>query len=378
MNKLKKENVPFPIRYQSNREAGFTLIELAVVIVIIGLLATMGLSALNVQLASAAISSTKKKQDTIKDALIAYLSKNKRLPCPAVDNTGQESRVITNAPANCTGYLGIIPYASLGLPKSAALDGWENFFSYAVSQNWTLTYGNAPAAGQTFTNVQTASFSAGSVGVGLINDRLPNGTAIPITNTAVAIIISHGRNGLGAFTSKGTQISPIAGTDEAANAPTATWTMPTSFYQREFTDVDVPTYGAFDDVMQWFSANDLITPLIKDGALKSAEAQWADQVSQINDALASYMFTSNPTCAPPTNGYFNTLLVANNIPLKDPWAGNLNYSQNITKMDHQGNVTPLVPYPYVISTTTPSQTALVPTNVRLYAKYFNAVQNNCP
>jgi prepilin-type N-terminal cleavage/methylation domain-containing protein len=69
------------------QQSGFTLVELAVVVLLIGMIATMGISALNAQLANAAISATKKKQDTIKDALIAYLGKYKRLPCPAIDIT---------------------------------------------------------------------------------------------------------------------------------------------------------------------------------------------------------------------------------------------------------------------------------------------------
>ncbi len=113
------------------RQPGFTLVELAVVVFLIGIIATMGVTALKAQLASAAISATKKKQETIKDALEAYLGKYKRLPCPAIDNTGLEKRDLTIAAGNpdCKGNFGIIPYATLGLPRSAGMDGWENFFS---------------------------------------------------------------------------------------------------------------------------------------------------------------------------------------------------------------------------------------------------------
>ncbi|MCQ3925508.1 MAG: hypothetical protein DPW12_15315 [Rhodocyclaceae bacterium] len=64
------------------RAAGFSLVELAVVVLIVSILLTMGLAAFSVQVDTAALSATQRRQDAIKDALIAYLRKNARLPCP--------------------------------------------------------------------------------------------------------------------------------------------------------------------------------------------------------------------------------------------------------------------------------------------------------
>ena len=122
----------------TEQQSGFTLVEIAVVVFLIGIMASVGLAALNAQIARASISTTQQKQAIIKDALIAYFRTNLRLPCPAIDNTGKEYRVPGNTPGVCvdttgkSAYFGIIPYATLGLPKSTALDGWDNFFSYAV------------------------------------------------------------------------------------------------------------------------------------------------------------------------------------------------------------------------------------------------------
>jgi len=321
---------------RTRKNSGFTLIELAVVIFLIGILASMGIVALKAQLASAAISATKKKQDTIKDALITYLGHYKRLPCPAIDNTGVESRVTTNTPANCTGNFGLVPYATLGLPKSAGMDGWENFYSYGVSPQWTLTLtGIAPVAGGTSTNVSAQAFNVGIAGVLTIKDRTPatNAVTTTISSNAVAVLISHGKDGLGAFTSKGTQnVLPANTTDQFSNVTIATWAIPATFYQREYTDVDVPTYGAFDDTLQWFSASDLTTTLLKDGILESAEAQWADQVTNIKNAIFSYLQT-NGNCSPPTNAQFvSSILTPNNIPSTDPWGHTIEYVQCVQKI----------------------------------------------
>ena len=339
------------------RQAGFTLIELAVVVFLIGLLATMGISALKTQLSNAANSATKKKQDTIKDALITYLGKNKRLPCPAIDNSGLEAPrnpAITPGDPNCQGNFGIVPYTTLELTKSAALDGWENFFSYAVTPQWTMTYDinivNQVAGGKTSITA-AKSFNAGATGIYPVNDRAPTTpyAVIPVTINAVAVIISHGKNGSGALTSKGTPNSPpVAGTDEFANAPVSPWSAPAAFYQREYTEVDVPTFGAYDDVLQWFSAKDMLLPLVKDGALKSADAQWADQALSIQNALVGYML-SNSQCAPPPsnqsppliplNQYSNLVQLPNGISTVDPWGRTVEYVQCISKLTKTGTVT---------------------------------------
>ncbi|PKO86088.1 MAG: hypothetical protein CVU18_16755 [Betaproteobacteria bacterium HGW-Betaproteobacteria-12] len=51
---------------------GFTLVELAVVLVLIGIVTTMGLKMVTATLGNAAYSETKSKQELIKTALIGY------------------------------------------------------------------------------------------------------------------------------------------------------------------------------------------------------------------------------------------------------------------------------------------------------------------
>ncbi len=317
------------------QQLGFTLVELAVVVFLIGLLATMGISALKAQLASAAISNTKKKQDTIKDALVAYLGRNKRLPCPATDNSGKEGTAgarLPQVPSNCPTYFGVVPYAELGLPKSAAVDGWDNFFAYAVSRQWTATLNTAPPTnGGSITNDPAFAFNIGNLGTITVNDRIPasnstltviaNPTATPPTG-AVVVLVSHGPNGSGAYTIKWTQNAAPSGVDEIANALLPPNTLPANipvppvgFFQREYTDKDAG-FGIFDDIVMWFSANDLLNPLIKDGALQSAQGQYATLVANIQDYVAGQIAShpcNVPTSIPP--------------PLDvDPWGNRLNAS----------------------------------------------------
>ena len=380
-------------KYQS----GFTLVELAVVVVIIGIMATAGLAALNSQLASANISVTKKKQETIKEALITYLGKNKRLPCPAIDNTGNESRIATNTPANCTGYFGLLPYAELNLPKSVALDGWDNFFSYAVSRQWTLTYSaSIPVAGGKSSNVSADAFNVTDAGVLSVFDRpIAANAATTLVVTAAVFVVSHGKNVLGAFTTNGTQsILPVSGSDEFSNVVNPlTWALPTALYQREYTDTDVPTYGAFDDVVQSISSDDLVFPLLKNGSLKTnaaLQAQWEDQQAIIKSAVIGYLISStNSNCDAPNSSQFATILSANGIPSTNPWGDSivgLNYVQNFCSLRNDGRVragnscvTTTNTLPAYTITTVNGGIITGPTNAELWGtSTFNSlIQSNC-
>ncbi len=306
---------------------GFTLIELAIVVFLIGLLTTIGISALKAQLVSASTDATKKKEDVIKYALISYLAKNKRLPCPAVDNLGKDGRSGTNP--NCTTYWGLVPYYELGLPMSAAMDGWENFFSYAVSPQWTVTYQSGLASPtSTASGTPSVSFNVGNSGSMSVWNRIPASQANPgtlITNSAVVVLISSGVNGLGSYTIKGTQnVAPATGTDESSNALpesalplTTNITIPTvGFFQREYTELNLGA-GAYDDILAWYSPNDLLSVLIQDGALQSAYGQYSNQVSNIKSAVIGNILTSG--CTIPSGS--NT-----GVPISlsvDPWGNTL-------------------------------------------------------
>lgn len=322
-------------------QLGFTLVEMAVVVFLIGILATMGLSAANSILANSSISNTKKKQEVIRDVLITYMATNKRLPCPAIDENGIEAKSAT-VPSICTGYFGVLPYQTLGLSKSAALDGWENLFSYAVSSQWTLAYANTNTA--TTSNNSNIAFNPGDAGTLPVSNRTPatNATNTSLGSDAV-IIISHGMNGLGALTSKGTRNSLPANTsDEFANAAPDTFAVPTTFYQREYTDIDVPTYGSFDDVILRLSSTEIASQLTKDGAIKSANAEWAEQQQNISNAVIGFIFSAtNPNCLTPAATDITNLLIDNNIPAVDPWGDLIqsNYSRNVCQLKANGNVT---------------------------------------
>lgn len=264
---------------------------------------------------------TQKNQETVKQALINYLGKNKRLPCPT---TVALLGVAGNPP--CTSYSGIVPYASLGLDRTAALDGWENFITYAVAKNpittpppspytteWMYSYHATDNTPPNTTTASSAFWAATSTG----GIKVTNGTttiADPgIATGAAVVLISYGKNGFGAVNIKGgTNNSASAGTDEAINVALDSTGAAITVVKRDTTD-STAGGGAFDDVVMMLSANDLVDSLIANGTLQSNPQAALNQANNVvlgiivaSRESGSYCWSSNyryplPSSVPFTN-----------------------------------------------------------------------------
>ena len=245
--------------------AGFTLVEMAVVVVLMGIMMTLGLRMLQATQNNAAWSETKLKQERIKVALISFLRTNGRLPCPdsALPPTGVE-------PAAClvNAGRGVLPWRVLGMSIADAQDGWSNFFTYRVAND-------TPVSGSNWTiKVGATAFTLGELTVPLatfaLSERSDAGVlGASLTPNPVVMIISHGKNGLGGRTVRGSVLLPMpTGADELLNATTALPGAPPHFVTRVPTDVAAATGGAFDDLVAYMTPNHLLQPLLDDKTLK--------------------------------------------------------------------------------------------------------------
>ena len=250
---------------------GFTLIEIAVVLGIIMIVLSLGLTAISSQLASASYTITKKRQDAIKDALINYFGAHNSLPCPEVPNNGNPVDGV--APANppaCPAF-GVVPFKTLGLASELAQDGWGNLMSYQLYSDATPV---CPGVGRDWGNSQC--FGAGKTGAltvrdGLVTDAVP----VNLTTSVVAVVISHGVNGLGAWVAaQGTRNAPPMTCEEAQNAVGTAFPSsacagslyaPNIFYKGE--------KQGNDDVVAYLTASDVFQPLMKQGTVVSTNAQ---------------------------------------------------------------------------------------------------------
>jgi hypothetical protein len=102
----------------------------------------------------------------------------------------------------------------------------------------------------------------------------------------VAVIVSHGRNGFGAYTIGGTRNTlPAAGTDELDNT---NGTADTTYFRRDATTSDAAIGGAFDDQVMPLAAADLLDPLFRDGSLRSPQAAVNESLQRIKQLIIGH------------------------------------------------------------------------------------------
>lgn len=352
------------------RLAGFSLVEMAIVILIAGIMMGAGLSLLAVKQEATKWDATQKHQEVIKQALINYLGKNRRLPCPAIiitaptpHVTGAEDRSGTS-PAPCAQYSGIVPYQELGLDRAAALDGWESFITYVVSPPVVAPIAPAPPlttallySFSTITNdsshtpgnnpptiPNTAFWPSTSTGGITVTDGTTT-IANPVSATGAAVVlISYGKNGYGASNVKGGTNTPPPATNTDEQKNVSPFTVPTqpTVVRRDATD-STAGGGPFDDIVMILSTNDLTGPLIANGMLQTS-AQTA--LIQANDIVMGNIVASRLPCpgtAPmpvctSTSTYYYTIPVTVSMIFTSPpnvVAWGVSYAQVATAIDGQ-------------------------------------------
>lgn len=271
--------------------AGFTLVELAIGLVIIGLLFALFLPVGSTLMNNKKRELTRLKMRNIETAMANYVAINKRLPCPSDGLIGTGSEGLRNASPSqdCADNQanGVVPWVAIGLAKADIEDGWNRRITYRAG--FGLTRDNAldmsfcdPAGTKPVvmdsgippvgicstacvgTNMATCTspqnyligkgFDIRDGGGNLIMDA----TVTTKVTGAAYVLISHGDNGYGAISSDGTYIATaapgVSGTIEAFNindpTKTVTSTLPLSantFRDADFSEGTVATQ--FDDIL---------------------------------------------------------------------------------------------------------------------------------
>lgn len=248
--------------------SGFTLVELAIVLIILALLAGGLLVSLNAQRELTASAETQRRLAEARDALLGYAAVHGRLPCPASGLTGTTAIEAPPGGGACSfGRTGFLPAVTLGLsPTDAegyAVDAWNNRIRYAITSYANTTYcgsssnycyATADGVKAVWNNNPTSlapdlricNTAAGATGTAP-DITCASGTAL--ATNAVAVIYSRGANGA---------LSPSSD-DEVANGD-----------DDQMFVYHTPTpAGAneFDDLVIWLSPNILYNRMISAGRL---------------------------------------------------------------------------------------------------------------
>jgi prepilin-type N-terminal cleavage/methylation domain-containing protein len=308
--------------------AGFTLAELAIALVIVGLLLASAMIPLSAQVELRNVSETRRTLDQIKDAVIGFAQANGRLPCPArgLTPTGTTDAVVRVPPAffaagaeqydttnkRCYVVLGVVPWSTLGVPET---DAWGRRFSYRVSPafaddpsltTWqsrlddyvvpapppiylpqAKTVPTSPTNQTPLCELTTAPSQStialctlGDIAI-LTRSYSDHSVVTPLGTGVPAVIVSHGRNGFGAFQPNGQSLTPSGGADELGNStglntvgPPKVAYLSYAYYSRDPTpsatgcsDTAGTVFCEFDDIVTWISPSTLVARMVSAGRL---------------------------------------------------------------------------------------------------------------
>ena len=236
-----------------HRHHGFTLVELAIVLVIVAFLTGGLLMGITAQRASAENTDAQRQLDNIREALIGYAMTNGRLPCPAnpmiATTGGAGSEELACSPLDCSTSdricsleYGTIPWNTLGLPET---DPWNSRFTYFVGNEFAN-----PLTQTEKNNGVRVRFKLDTEGRANIEDGAGN----KIASKVPAVVVSHGSRNFGAYQSSGNQIAGAAG-EELENANST------------LTFISRTPGNNFDDLVTWIAPGILMAKMVAAGRL---------------------------------------------------------------------------------------------------------------
>ncbi|MFA7349233.1 MAG: prepilin-type cleavage/methylation domain-containing protein [Methylotenera sp.] len=229
---------------------------MAIVLVIIGFLLGGLLVSLSAQIDMRNYNETKQKIAVIKEAVVGFTLANGRLPCPAdptvaSGTAGAGTQKFDVAGTSCNSLEGVVPWVDLGVLET---DAWGRRFTYRVTNSFSDAFALSTVSPPVscVSVPSSSSFALCSEGDLTISDG-----AVSIAIRIPAVVVSHGKNGFGAYNSDGTKISDISASSQ----------------EKENSDADadfvsmIANPATYDDVVDWVSQNTLFNRMVMTGKL---------------------------------------------------------------------------------------------------------------
>jgi len=216
---------------------GFSLIELAIVLLIIGFFIGGLLPFTSSQINHRKIVKTDETLEEIKDALLGFAVIHGRLPCPDTDNDGVENN---SPPCNTEGFL---PWADLGVGRR---DSWGQPFRYRSDSEYSTSIPDSLKTEQTSTRLKVKD-KAKVIDLSS-EENYPDDPTPPSNNYSriVAIIFSYGKN-----------LAPESENDDFDHI----------YIQDEYVENKGNPTNTFDDRLTWISKFTVINHLVAADAL---------------------------------------------------------------------------------------------------------------
>ena len=241
-----------PSRARPSR--GFTLTELAVVLVVVALVLGGLLSPLATQMDVRMTAETRKDLADIREALLGFAVINGRFPCPGAATTasgvaGAGLEAAHDAGGNCPNASGVVPWVTLGVPET---DAWGQRYTYRVT----------PAFAQRVSPPRSAAFDLGTAGTLDVRSATVGGTMV--AGGLPVVVVSHGANGRGGYNRAGLQLPSGEVVDEIDNQLTNAGTaMANAVFVSRARNPD----SGFDDEVGWVPRAILVSRMIGVGKL---------------------------------------------------------------------------------------------------------------
>jgi prepilin-type N-terminal cleavage/methylation domain-containing protein len=261
------------------KNEGFSLIELSITLVIVGLLIGSMISGFTIYQENSLIRQAQQDLKLIHEALVGYAIQNRRLPCPDDDGPGaptfgQEDQAPCNAVGAGNVVVGFLPFQDLGI-AGVVQDPWGNPYAYAVDAGFAdIGVAAATACAGATPNITFGACDLGTLRVYDTGNTAPgtcNAPCVAYTETTVAVFYSFGANGYSLpaanyslheqsnIWSVGVTGAPVGAVTGSGNDP----------QDRVFVSRNYARSGAtqFDDQLMWLPATILVSQMVKAGQL---------------------------------------------------------------------------------------------------------------